>query len=108
VLPDKEHDREALRRQIDFMMLEAEKRALDVLTSHYYELFKLKDILVKREALTGKEFRELLRSIQNRKKKLSARQLEREIARLEETHARMLSQVITKASFLPKRKRYCS
>ncbi|MCX5801455.1 MAG: ATP-dependent metallopeptidase FtsH/Yme1/Tma family protein [Candidatus Eisenbacteria bacterium] len=106
VLPDKEHDREALRRQIDFMVLEAEKRALDVLTSHYYELFKLKDILVKREALTGKEFRELLRSIQNRKKKLSARQLEREIAGLEETHARMLSKVVTKAAFLPTQERY--
>lgn len=101
VLPDKEHDREALRRQIDFMVLEAERRALEVLTSHYYELFKLKDILVKREALTGKEFRQFLRSIQNRKKKLSSKQLEKEIVKLEEAHARMLSRVVTKAAFVP-------
>ena len=101
VLPDKEHDRETLRRQIDLMIAEAEKRALDVLTSHYYELFMLKDILVKREAITGKEFRAILRSIENRKKKFSPKRLEREIARLEETHDKKLSRVVTKAAFLP-------
>jgi cell division protease FtsH len=106
VLPDKEHDRETLRRQIDLMVSQAEKRALNVLTSHYYELFKLKDILVKREALTGKEFREILRSIENKKKKLSPKKLEREIARLEETHDKKLSRVVTKAAFLPTQEGY--
>ncbi|KPJ61251.1 MAG: hypothetical protein AMJ46_02845 [Latescibacteria bacterium DG_63] len=101
ILPDKEHDREYLRRQVDFMVREAEKRALGVLISHYYELLKLKDILVKKESIDGKEFREILRSIENKKKKLSKRQLEREIHRMEEGHVRKLSRVVEKASFLP-------
>ena len=108
VLPDKEHDREALRRQINFMILEAERRALEVLTSHYYELFKLKDLLVKREALTGKEFRQLLRSIERDKKKLSPNRLEREIEKLEQKHDKMLSRVVTKVAFLPTQERYRS
>ncbi|UCF77849.1 MAG: AAA family ATPase [Candidatus Eiseniibacteriota bacterium] len=100
VLPDKEHDRKYLRRQVDLMVREAESRALNVLTSHYYELFMLKDILVKKESIDGKEFREILRSIEAKKNKLSKRQLEREIQKLETGHAKKLSKVITKASFL--------
>jgi cell division protease FtsH len=105
VLPDKEHDRKYLRRQVDLMVREAEQRALDVLTSHYYELFILKDILVKKESIDGKEFREILRSIENRKERLSDRQLKREIHRMEQGHAKKLSKVVEKASFLPPQER---
>jgi len=106
VLPDKEHDRETLRRQVDFMVREAENRAVDVLTSHYYELFKLKDVLVKREVITGREFRQLLRSIERTKKKYSPRRLEREIEKLEQKHEKMLIRVVTKAAFIPSQERY--
>ncbi len=105
VLPDKEHDRKYLRRQVDLMVKEAEKRALDVLTSHYYELFILKDILVKKESIDGKEFREILHSIENKKERLSERQLKREIQRMEQGHEKKLSKVVEKASFLPPHER---
>ncbi|MFH0777794.1 MAG: ATP-dependent metallopeptidase FtsH/Yme1/Tma family protein, partial [Candidatus Eisenbacteria bacterium] len=101
VLPDKEHDRIMVRRQVEYMIKEAEKRALGVLTSSYYELLRLKGVLVKKESLTGKEFREQLRVIQNRKKRLSPKQLNREIARLEQNHQKRSDRLATKASFLP-------
>lgn len=101
VLPDKEHDRAKLRRQVDEMVKEAEERALEVLTSHYYELLRLKDILVKKETLTGKEFAKILGSIQKRKKRLSPRRLETEIRRLEGNHVKRFPRTRQKAAFLP-------
>jgi len=106
VLPDKEHDRDTLKRQANEMVLEAEKRALEALTSHYYELLKLKDVLVKKESLTGKEFRELLHSIQNRKKRLSSRQLEKETAKLEKAQARSFCRPLTKTALIPIQERF--
>ncbi len=101
VLPDKEHDRPKLRRQVDEMVKEAERRALEVLTSHYYELLRLKSVLVQKESLTGKEFLKALGKIQRRKKRLSPKQLEREVKRLENNHVKKLSRPSHKAAFLP-------
>jgi len=101
VLPDKEHDRPKLRRQMDEMVKEAERRALEVLTTHYYELLRLKSVLVQKESLTGKEFLKALNKIQRRKKRLSPRQLEREVKRLENNHIKKLSRPSHKAAFLP-------
>lgn len=101
VLPDKEHDRPKVRRQVNEMVKEAERRALEVLTSHYYELLRLKSILVQRESLTGKQFVKALAKIQRRKKRLSPKQLEREVKRLENNHIKKLSRPSHKAAFLP-------
>jgi cell division protease FtsH len=101
VLPDKEHDRAKLRRQVDEMVKESERRALEVLTSHYYELLRLKGILVQKESLTGKEFVKALSKIQRRKKRLSPKQLETEVKRLENNHVKKLSRPSHKAAFLP-------
>jgi len=101
VLPDKEHDRPKLRKQVDEMVKESERRALEVLTSHYYELLRLKSVLVQKESLTGKEFLKALGKIQRRKKRLSPKQLEREVKRLENNHIKKLSRPSHKAAFLP-------
>jgi len=85
-LPKIETDAASIYTKKKELEAAAQERAVGVLTEHYYELLKLKDVLVQKESMTGKEFSAELAVLENHKKKLKKRELLQEIKKLERRH----------------------
>ena len=64
----------------------AQERAAAVLTEHYYEFLKLKDVLVQKESMTGREFSAELGTLEHEKRRMKKKELLQEIKRLERRH----------------------